>query len=64
MAEINFAENDQRIMNNPTDADCRRLGSTHFAYGWARTPWGHWPDDKKALYFEGYDEPKKNVGRA
>lgn len=57
--DVNFAENDQRIMNNPTDADCRRLGSTHFAYGWARTPWGHWTDAQKALYFEGYDEAKK-----
>jgi hypothetical protein len=53
--EINWAENDRRIIENPTLEDCRRMGSTHKAYRWAPSPWGHWTDEQKAAYYEGFD---------
>ena len=59
MPENNYAESDKRIRDNPTKVDCRRLGSTHFHYGWARSPWGHWTEDQVALYNEGYDAAKE-----
>ena len=36
--EINFAELQRQLDTNPTLEQCARQGSTHFAYGWSRTP--------------------------
>ncbi len=55
----NFAESDRRLEENPTLADCRRMGSTHFHYGWSCTPWGNWTDEQKAAFREGYQAAKK-----
>lgn len=52
--EVNFAENDRRLQDNPTDQDCFLQGQTHFHYGWSRRPWGHWSDEQKAAYDRGY----------
>lgn len=54
VTEINFAENDRKLINEPTLESCRRMGSTHAAYGWACSPWGHWPEEMKAAYREGF----------
>jgi len=61
--EVNYAELEQQLQENPTLEMCRRQGSTHHAYGWARTPWGHWTDEQKAAYYQGYDDHKKRYGR-
>ena len=55
MPEINYAENDRRMQDNPTEADLKRLASTHYAYGWTRRPWGHWSPEQVAIYNEAYD---------
>jgi|GEM_PF-5491824 len=56
MTEVNWAENDRRLIEAPTLESARRMGATHCAYGWACTPWGHWSDDHKAAYREGFEE--------
>jgi hypothetical protein len=40
--------------------ECRELGATHAAYGWSRRPWGHWNDEQKAAYTDGW---LKNGGK-
>lgn len=54
--EINYAELEAQLQNNPTLEQCRRMGSTHAAYGWSKAPWGHWSEEQKAAYAEGWDE--------
>ena len=51
----NFAEREARVFNNPTDEDAYRMGNTHKAYGWARTPVGSWEESKKQAYYKGFD---------
>lgn len=58
MTEINYAERERQVRDEPTEESCYRMGQTHFAYGWARTPWGHWSDEHKAHYYRGYDDAK------
>lgn len=58
MSEINFAENDRRLQDNPTTADLKRLAQTHRAYGWTQRPWGHWSDEQKRIYTEAYAAAK------
>lgn len=56
----NFAELQQRIDNGTvTLSECKRMGSTHKAYGWARTPYGQWNEEQRKAYFEGYDNAKQ-----
>jgi len=50
----NFAEIERKLRDEPTLDMCRAHGRTHKAYGWARSPWGHWTDEQKAAYNEGY----------
>ena len=57
MAERNWAEHDRNMQDNPTLDDCRALARTHRAYGWTPRPWGHWSDEQKDAYNEGYKEP-------
>ena len=52
--EINYAERERRLQENPTRADCLRMGSTHHAYNWSATPYGGWTDERVDDYFEGY----------
>lgn len=62
--ETNFAEN-QRIRDKP-DAPldmCRHIGATHAAYGWARTPDGHWGEAQRQAYFDGFDAAKAAAKR-
>lgn len=60
--EVNYAELEHQLQTNPTLAQCERMGSTHHAYGWARTPWGTWNEEQHAAYFKGYDDHKKRYG--
>lgn len=59
----NWAEHDRQIENNPTLEQCRGTGRIHAAYGWACTPWGHWTDEQKEAYREGFhsSEEKPNA---
>ena len=52
--EWNVAEREARIMNSPTPEECYKTGAIHKAYGWGNSPWGHWPDELRAYYTEGY----------
>ncbi len=63
MPEINWAENDRRLIEEPTRETAARMGSTHFAYGWACTPWGHWTEDIKQAYHNGFDEAKRKAAQ-
>jgi hypothetical protein len=56
MAEINFAEREAHIRDNPTLDECISTGRTHAAYRWASSPWGHWTDEQKAAYRQGFLE--------
>lgn len=60
MAEFNWAEHDQQIMNAPTDAQCYNSGYAAYCYGWSCTPWGHWTDAQKAEHRRGYDAARAN----
>jgi hypothetical protein len=53
--EVNFAERDWQIRNAPTDAMAYRLGQTHKAYEWSRTPLGTYNEHQRSLYNRGYD---------
>jgi hypothetical protein len=56
MAEINYAELQEQINNNPTDRQCYRLGQTHKAYNWSRQyAAGKWTQRQRDLYDLGYD---------
>ena len=52
--KMNFAEFEQYLAGNPDLSACRRLGSTHAAYGWSQVPWGHWTQEQKDAYSAGY----------
>lgn len=41
---------------NYTLEDCRQHGRDHRGYGWSRRPWGHWTEEQKKAYEEGYYE--------
>lgn len=56
----NFAEN-QRVRDSadtPLEM-CRHIGGTHAAYKWSRTPDGHWNEEQRQAYFDGYDTEKE-----
>lgn len=55
MAHINYAEHDKQLELAPTLAQCERLGGTHKAYGWSRSPWGNWTEEQKDAYSRGYN---------
>ena len=55
MPEVNFAEVEARMRDNPSLEDCRQMGQTHKSYGWSPRPWGHWCDERKAAYHEGFE---------
>ncbi|MBY0560049.1 hypothetical protein [Hyphomicrobium sp.] len=57
--EVNFAEREARIRDNPSMDDCYATGRSHFGYGWACTPWGHWSDEQKEAYRAGYQAAKQ-----
>ena len=57
--EINYAEREAKLRDNPTLEECYRQGSTHAAYGWSRNPWGHWTDEQKAAYETGWHEYRR-----
>lgn len=52
--EVNFAEIERRMCHGPSLEDCRRQGQTHRAYQWGPRPWGHWSEEQKAAYMQGY----------
>ena len=64
MAEINYAERERQLMNEPTIADCERMGSTHFHYGWSKNPWGHWTDEQKEAYQRGFSRAADGDAKA
>lgn len=52
---MNYAELQARFdRGEVTPDECKRLGSTHAAYGWACTPPGHFTDEQKAAYRAGF----------
>lgn len=61
MTKINYAELEERLMSNPTLEECRRQGSTHYAYGWTPVPWGNWNEEQTAAYLEGYAAQKMHL---
>jgi hypothetical protein len=53
--EVNYAEFQRYIDDGTISLDaCRRMGSTHKAYGWSCTPHGHWNEAQKQAYRDGY----------
>lgn len=61
MFEVNFAVNQQqRDKPNCPLAMCIKIGNDHAAYGWSRTPDGHWGEEQKQAYYAGYDGYKKD----
>lgn len=61
--EINFAELEHSMQHDPPLDACRRMGSTHHAYGWTPCPWGHWSDEQKEAYRDGYYSAKRGAGK-
>ena len=51
---MNYAELEQYISDNPDLETCKKNGSTHAAYGWSPSPWGHWTKEQKDAYNEGH----------
>lgn len=57
MTDWNVAEREKRLWENPTLAECERMGSTHYAYGWSATP--RWPEpERQEAYRRGYEKAK------
>lgn len=62
MNEVNYAALERRRNEGKlTLAECRRMGSTHHAYGWSRTPDGAMNKAQRAAYFEGWDSYKEDT---
>lgn len=60
----NYAEFEARInAGTVTLEEARRMGSTHRAYGWARTPPGSFDAERQQAYYDGYDAAKLEVAR-
>lgn len=59
---INYAEREKQVRENPTLKDAHRMGGTHCAYGWAPNPPGIWSEAHQAEYMCGYreEEDKEN----
>jgi hypothetical protein len=55
----NVAERETHMRDNPTLDECAAMGATHYAYGWAPNPWGHWSDERKAAYVKGFEEARR-----
>lgn len=60
--ERNWAEHEIQ-MQNPTIEQARGTGWVHAGYGWSKNPWGHWSDELKQSYADGWQsyhdgEPK------
>lgn len=56
----NFAEFEDRVNKGDiTEAEARRMGSTHSAYGWSCTPYGSWSEELCAAYREGWEGANK-----
>lgn len=53
MNEVNYAENDKRLWEEPTIEEARRMGNTHAAYGWSMR-FGRWSQEHIKAYKEGY----------
>lgn len=60
MSEVNFAENDKRLWEEPTIKEAERMGNTHAAYGWGMRP-GHWSEEHIKAYKQGYLNWKENA---
>jgi hypothetical protein len=63
VTDVNYAERERQMQENPTLAMCERQGSTHRSYGWAPSPWGSWTAMQTAAYMQGYNDHKKRYGR-
>ena len=61
MTEVNFAEHDQKIRENPSLRQAYGQAQAHFGYGWSKRPWGHWSDRHKAEYDRGYEDAQRGV---
>lgn len=44
--------------------DCRKMGLTHFHYGWSRYPWRQWTEEQKQAFREGYHGAEHDDARA
>ena len=54
---MNYADLQRRIDKAELTLDeCKRLGNTHAAYGWAQQCQGNFSDDQRAAYVEGYQK--------
>lgn len=56
--DFNFAELERQVSTNPTKEQARRMGSTHYAYGWSPVPYGNWSDEMRQEYYNGYADAK------
>lgn len=52
--ERNWAEHDRKLRENPSLEEAAALGRSHSGYGWSCTPWGHWTEEQKAAYTNGW----------
>jgi hypothetical protein len=39
-----------------TPEQIRSMARDHVAYGWARSPWGHWTAEQNRIYDKEYDD--------
>jgi hypothetical protein len=56
--KINFAENQRRLDESPTNEMIAAKALEHVAYGWAPSPNGNWTDAQKQLYSEAFNAAK------
>ncbi len=57
--EPNFATNQQLRDRDHTPLEmCRNIGRSHAQYKWSRTPDGHWNEEQRQAYFNGFDNVK------
>ena len=52
------ARDGKRNGDNYTLRNCFETGVRHFAYSWAKSPWGHWTAEQIDAYNEGYESAK------
>lgn len=45
-------------------SEYRKMGLTHFHYGWSRPPWEPWTEEQKQAFREGYEAAKTDNARA
>ena len=54
MTESSFLRDQNRMRDRATLKMCEEHGAHHRSYNWGWSPWGHWTNEQKKAYADGF----------